>query len=184
MRGQRTEAAIDPELAEAARPFLGAAGFTLIAVAAMLSTASAINATLYGAARLSYCIASSGELPAALERKVWGKPVEGLLITSAVTLLVANVFDLGSISTIGSTGFLIIFAAVNLANARQAPATESRAWLSILGAIACAAALVALVWQTALTHPGKLWVLATLLALAVTIEGGYRLVERELHLPG
>lgn len=174
----------DYALAEAARPFLGAAGFALIAVAAMLSTASAINATLYGAARLSFCIAHSGELPTALERKVWGRPVEGLLITSALTLFVANVFDLRSISTIGSTGFLIIFAAVNLANARQARDTRSRAWLSIAGAAACCTALGALVWQTAQTDPGKLWVLAAMLGLAVAIEGGYRLAERELHLSG
>ena len=57
----------DYALAAAARPFLGQAGFTLIAIAAMLSTASAINATLYGAARLSYCIARDGELPAAMQ---------------------------------------------------------------------------------------------------------------------
>ncbi len=50
--------------ANPARPFFGQAGFTLIAIAAMLSTASAINATLYGAARLRYCIARDGELPA------------------------------------------------------------------------------------------------------------------------
>ena len=75
-------AAKDYALAEAARPFLGQAGFTLIAIAAMLSTASAINATLYGSARLSYCIARDGELPAFLERKVWGEPVEGVLITA------------------------------------------------------------------------------------------------------
>ena len=87
-------AARDYALAEAARPFLGQAGFTLIAVAAMLSTASAINATLYGAARLSYCIARDGELPAILERKVWGEPLEGLLITGGLTLFVANTFDL------------------------------------------------------------------------------------------
>ena len=87
-------AARDYALAEAARPFLGQAGFTLIAVAAMLSTASAINATLYGAARLSYCIARDGELPAMLERKVWGEPMEGLLITAGLTLLMANAFDL------------------------------------------------------------------------------------------
>ncbi len=120
-------AARDYALAEAARPFLGQAGFTLIAVAAMLSTASAINATLYGAARLSYCIARDGELPAMLERKVWGEPVEGLLITAGLTLLVANAFDLTSISTLGSAGFLLIFAAVNAANARHAPHTDSRA---------------------------------------------------------
>jgi hypothetical protein len=36
----------DYAFAEAARPFLSSAGFTLIAVAALLSTAFAINATL------------------------------------------------------------------------------------------------------------------------------------------
>lgn len=76
-------AAKDYALAEAARPFLGHAGFVLIAVAAMLSTASAINATLYGAARTSYVIAMDGELPAMLGRNVWNQPATGLLITAA-----------------------------------------------------------------------------------------------------
>ena len=87
-------------LSEAARSFFGQAGFDMIAVAAMLSTASAINATFYGSARLSYCIARDGELPSELERKVWSKPIEGLLITAALTLVVANLFDLTSISTL------------------------------------------------------------------------------------
>jgi amino acid transporter len=178
----RIVAAKDYALAEAARPFLGQAGFTLIAVAAMLSTASAINATLYGAARLSYSIARDGELPAALERKVWGEPVEGLLITAGLTLLVANVFDLTSISTLGSAGFLLIFAAVNSANARHATHTKSRGWISGAGTVACLAALGALIWQTWMTGPGQLWVLATMVALAVTIEGGYRLAKREIRL--
>jgi hypothetical protein len=52
----------DYALAEAARPFLGSFGYLLITVAALLSTLSAINATLYGAARLSYTIAKDGEL--------------------------------------------------------------------------------------------------------------------------
>ena len=175
-------AAEDYALAEAARPFLGQPGFMLIAVAAMLSTASAINATLYGAARLSYCIVRDGELPAMLERKVWGEPVEGLLITAVLTLLVANVFDLTSISTLGSAGFLLIFAAVNTANARHAQHTNSLAWISVAGAVACLAALGALVWHTTMTAPAKLWVLAAMVALAVTIEGGYRLAKREIRL--
>jgi len=33
--------------AEAAKPFLGQAGFTLIAIAALFSTSSAVNATLF-----------------------------------------------------------------------------------------------------------------------------------------
>jgi len=172
----------DYALAEAARPFLGQAGFTLIAVAAMLSTASAINATLYGAARVSYTVARDGELPAALERKVWGEPIEGLLITAGLTLLAANAFDLSSIATLGSAGFLLIFAAVNAANARRAKDTGSRAWLSGAGGLACLAALGALLWQTAASAPSKLWILAAMLGAAVAIEGGYRLARREIRL--
>jgi len=175
-------AAKDYALAEAARPFLGQTGFTLIAIAAMLSTASAINATLYGAGRLSYSIARDGELPATLERKVWGEPFEGLLITAVMTLLIANVFDLTSIATLGSAGFLLIFAAVNVANARHASHAGSRGWISIVGAVACLVALAALIWQTTTTSPAKLWILAAMLALALAIEGAYRLAKRELRL--
>ena len=175
-------AAKDYALAEAARPFLGQAGFTLIAIAAMLSTASAINATLYGTARLSFCVARDRQLPAVLERKVWGEPVAGLLITAGLTLVVANAFDLTSISTLGSAGFLLIFAAVNAANARHAPQTHSRGWISTAGTVACLAALGALVWQTATTEAGKLWFLAAMVMLAVMIEAAYRATGRAIRL--
>jgi len=167
-------AAKDYALAEAARPFLGKAGFTLIAIAALLSTASAINATLYGASRISYIIAKEGELPAALEKKIWNNPVEGLLLTSALTLLVANFFDLSSISIMGSAGFLILFAAVNVANVRLHQKTGSRRWISILGALVCALALVALIWQTWRTRPQGIWILVLLVGSAFLFEAIYR----------
>lgn len=56
----------DYALAEAAKQVWGGFGFDLIVVAALLSTASAINATRYGTARLSVDIAIDGELPAEL----------------------------------------------------------------------------------------------------------------------
>ena len=181
----RIVAAKDYALAEAARPFLGQTGFTLIAVAAMLSTASAINATAYGAARLSYMIAKDGELPAILERKLWNKPVEGLLITSVATLLVANLIDLSSLSTMGSAGFLVIFAAVNAANARLAADTGSRRWLSLTGAALCLAALATLLWQTAHTAPARIWILVVMVAAAFAVELAFRLLSgRALNLHG
>lgn len=174
-------AAKDYALAEAARPFLGLLGFTMIAVAAMLSTASAINATLYGAARLSHSIAQADELPAWLESNVWGQPIWGLLISAGLSLIAANAFDLTSIATLGSAGFLLIFAAVNVANARDAARTNSRGWISSLGAVACLLALAALVWQTAQTTPMKLWTLVVMLGLAALIEGSYRLVKWKIR---
>lgn len=168
----------DYALAEAARPSLGQTGFILIAIAAMLSTSSAINATIYGAARLSYIIAKDGELPEVLEKKIWGKPVEGLLITSGVTLLIANLTDISSMSTMGSAGFLIIFAAVNAANAVLARDTGSRRMVSLLGVALCLAALGALVWQTAISTPGKLWFLVAILGAAFLTEATFRLATR------
>src|SRR5215467_6822269 len=72
----------DYALAEAAKPFLGQFGFRLIAVAALFSTASAINATLFGCANVCYMIARDGELPAGLSRTEWKDATGGLLLTA------------------------------------------------------------------------------------------------------
>ncbi|MCG6943799.1 MAG: APC family permease [Deltaproteobacteria bacterium] len=174
----------DYALAESARPFLGSFGFVLIAVAALLSTSSAINATLYGAARTSYIIAKEGELPEILEKKVWHHPIEGLLITAAATLVLANSLDLSSISMMGSAGFLLIFAAVNGSNVILSRETASRMWISALGVVVCMAALGALLWHTAQTAPAKLWVLLVMIVIALGTEIIYRSVSgREIRKP-
>ena len=169
-------AAKDYALAEAAKPFLGNTGYSLIAIAALLSTGSAINATLYGAARISYIIAKDGELPTVLEHKIWNRPVEGLLITSVLTLLASNFLDLSSISLMGSAGFLIIFAFVNAANMRLYHETNSQLWISAMGAIACMAAFCALIWRIYESTPSKLWLLGVMLTAAFSIEGIYRAI--------
>lgn len=173
----------DYALAEAAKPSMGSFGFTLIAIAALLSTASAINATFYGASRVSYNIAKDGELPELLERKVWNKPIEGLLITSVFTLFIANFSNLSTISTMGSAGFLLIFAAVNAANAHMHKGTESRRWISVFGIFACLGALVALIWQTLTTNPKEILILIIMLVLAFAIEVVYRNRTGRIILP-
>ena len=180
---EKIVASKDYALAEAAKPSMGNAGFKLIAVAAMLSTASAINATLYGAARLSYVVAKEGELPKALEKKIWKEPAEGLLITAALALLAANLLNLESISTIGSAGFLLIFAAVNGANVLMHRKTRSNRYISIAGVLVCLGALFALIWQTAVTKASNLWFLVIMIVFSFAIEIVYRLVKaRRLHL--
>jgi amino acid transporter len=166
----------DYALAETARPMLGQTGFTLIALAALLSTFSAINATLYGSARLSYIIAKEGELPVELERQIWGQPLEGLFITSGLALILANAGDLGSISTLGSAGFLLVFAAVNGANLKLAQETNSFRGISALGLAGCLAALGAMMWQSLSDDPARVWVLVGLFGGALVLEGAYRLL--------
>jgi amino acid transporter len=167
-------AAQDYALAVAARPFLGQPGFILIAIAALLSTASAINATLYGASRISYIVAKEGELPEVLERKVWHRPLEGLLGVSVLTLLVANIFDVSRISLMGSAGFLIIFICVNVSAFRLHQKIGGARWLYGLGVVVCFAALDVLVGYTFMKSPSDIWILVFLVAIAFVLEVFYR----------
>jgi amino acid transporter len=171
----------DYALAESAKPFLGQIGFVVIAIAALLSTSSAINATLYGASRISYIIAKTGELPHNLERMIWKKPIEGLIITSVLTLIIANLFDLSSIATMGSAGFLLIFAAVNFANFRLHKKTFSKKWISLVGSIGCIAALGVLIWQSKITSPENIWVFVMMVGIAFFIEVVYRKISNRTH---
>ena len=100
--------------------------------------------------------------------------MEGLLITSVLTLLASNFLDLSSISLMGSAGFLIIFAFVNAANVRLYRKTDSRIWISAMGAIACITAFGALVWRIYESTPSRLWLLGVMLVTAFTIEAIYR----------
>jgi hypothetical protein len=160
-------AASDFALAEAAVPSLGQAGFVLVAIAAVLATLSAINATLYGTARLSYAIAVEGELPPALERRVWDEPV-GLLVTAALALALANLLDLTSIAVVASAVFLAVFAAVDAAAARVARGV--RRVVAATGTIGCLVALIVLAVDTAGRKPVALIVLVVVAAAAVLGE--------------
>ncbi len=168
----------DYALAEAARPFWGQMGYDTITVAALLSTASAINATMYGAARLSFIIAKDGELPVFLEDKIWNKPIEGLLITAAATIFMANFFNPDSISMMGSAGFLLIFAAVNSASYRLSGKIGSNKGVSIIGAVLCLAALGSLIWLTMRDNPAHIFFLAGMVAFSIVIEYAYRILGK------
>ncbi len=174
---QKIAASEDYALAAAAKPFMGQLGFKLVAIAALLSTGSAINATLYGASRLSYVIAKEGELPEILERKVWRRPIEGLLITSGLTLVLANSLDLSRISVMGSAGFLLVFSAVNGAAWRLRRRIKSNASIPAIGAVACLTALGVLIWQRVQADPVEVLVLPALVGAAFGVEFLYRRVS-------
>ena len=103
-------------LAVAARPTMGEFGFVLIGIAALLSTASAINATLFGAARLAMVMASEHALPRlfSLRERTRDVPWVSLLALTAMSLAFALAAPLEIISSFASATFLLIFFAINL----------------------------------------------------------------------
>ncbi len=170
----RIVGAKDYALAMAARPFLGVLGFKIIAIAALFSTSSAINATLYGGANVSYMIAKEGELPAFFERKLWERNTEGLFITAGLVIFFANLLDLSGIAMLGSASFLIIYCAVNFAHLRLYKETNANPYLIWLSIFGCVFSFVILTYYEIKNSPKTIIVLIGVLILSFLAEWIYR----------
>jgi len=136
----------DYVLAEAAKPMLGKVGFSVITVAALISTFSAINASLYGGSKVNFEIAEDDELPHHFLARLWNQPV-GLFITAIATLLLVNLLQLESISTAGSISFILIFGIVNYVGYKLSTQTGSNKIVPISGVVLCLGALIILIKQ-------------------------------------
>jgi amino acid transporter len=168
----------DVALAKAAEASLGGVGYTLVAFAALLATLSATNATLYGAARLSFTLATEGELSPAFRHKEWKQPV-GLHVTALVGLVLAVSLPLSSISTVCSAIFLTVFAVVNAAAVTVAAKIGANRVISGIGALGCVGSLGVLLvrsWRQDLVGLG---VLAGLVVTALVVERSVLRARRE-----
>lgn len=167
----------DYVLAEAAKPMLGNLGFIIISIAALLSTFSAINATLYGGSKVSRNIAEDDELPHQLTGQLWNKPI-GLAITAIAALLATNFLKLESISTAGSIGFLIIFAIVNLSAFKLRRKIESNYIFPFLGFLLSLVAMLVLVWQQYISNRTGVLVEISLIIFCLLIELIYKKLDQ------
>ena len=164
----------DYALAVLVKPVLGEPGALLVIAAALASTSSAINATLYGTARMSYLVAKYGQIPRIFGRRIWRGAYEGLLIISLLSLLLALGASLEAISAAGSGGFLIIFTAVNLAAYKLRRETGANPAITLTAAVMSSVALVILLWRMYQLNPDRLAVLAGLIIGSLITEYLYR----------
>jgi amino acid transporter len=128
-------------IAEAARPALGDAGFTVMAVAALLSTAGCTNASLYASGNLTGMLSETRLFPPIFGAASRLGRHAGLLITTGVVLLVANLVDLGAIASVGSAVSLVVFLLVGAAGWRRRHDTESNPVIILLAIGVTAAVL-------------------------------------------
>jgi amino acid transporter len=112
-------------IAEAARPTLGDAGFKIMAVVALLSTAGCTNATMYASSNLTSMLAEQGLFPDFFGYRSRLGRHAGLIITTVFVLLVANFVDLSSIASVGSAVSLLVFLLVGLAGWQRRADTGS-----------------------------------------------------------
>ena len=166
----------DYVLAEAAKPMLGKVGFTVITIAALISTFSAINASLYGGSRVNYEIADDDELPKQFTSKLWNQPI-GLFITAVATLVLVNTLKLESISTAGSVGFLLIFAIVNYTGFKLSKEVGGKKGIPLIGAVLCFLAMIALLVQQYSTSKWDVFIALGIIIFSFIIELIYKKTE-------
>jgi amino acid transporter len=157
-------------IAEAARPTLGDAGFTIMAVAALLSTAGATNATLYASSNLTGMLAQEGLFPAFFGPGSRLGAKAGLYITAALVLVVANLVDLSAIASVGSAVALTIFLLVGAAGFRLREQTRSRTAIVVLALVVTAVVLVSFAIDTWRSAPETFVAIVAILVLAVILD--------------
>ena len=128
-------------IAEAARPTLGDAGFTMMAIAALLATSSSVNATLYASGGLTKMLAGAGQFPPFFGPGSRLGAHAGMLITAAIVLVVSNLVNLSAIASVGSACSLVIFLLVGVAAYRRRADTGANAAIVLAGIAATAVVL-------------------------------------------
>ncbi len=155
-------------LAVAAEPFLGKAGFMLIGLGALLSTASAINATLFGTARLGMVLAMEEELPKAFSYRERTKniPYVSLIAITVLTLIFVNVANLTIISSFASSTFLLIFATICLCAFRLRKKIRISTVVPVLGfALSGFSWIVLIIYLLETNWDSLLWIFVFYLSL-------------------
>ena len=168
----------DYALAVAVKPALGSAGFTLVAIAALLATFSAINATIYGNSRLAYSLGIEGELPLIDKRDV-DNPKYGVISTIVFSLLLANMIDLTEIAIIGSASFLLIFSVTNLSALKLYREIHGNRWFFLIAFLSSSAALITLMVHTYHSNPTAVYIFISFMILSLVFELSYGKLYRK-----
>jgi amino acid transporter len=161
-------------IAVAAEPTLGRAGYWLMTVTALFATAGATNAGLYPAQGLSERLAETGQFPALMARKLGGRVSAGLLVEAAVCLVLAVVFKLDAIASIGSAVALVIFTLITAAHLRIRRETGASVAILVLAVLAAAAVLVTFVFTSLIHEPASIATLLCVLLLSIGLDYGWK----------
>jgi amino acid transporter len=130
-------------LAEAGQAALGGLGLVTVTIAAVFSTGSAINATVFATARLADYAASEDELPAIFAaRNQRNVPWFGTLIISGVAAVLATNGGIDELVEAGSFVFLLVFALVNAIALHRRAGRLFVSWIGFVGSLVSAAVLV------------------------------------------
>jgi L-asparagine transporter-like permease len=141
-----------------------------MAIAALLATASSINSNIFAAGGLTQTLSELTQFP-----PIFGQPgrfrgTRGVTITVLLVLILANVFDLSAIASLGSAVALIVFLVVGFAGLRLRRETGASAAIVVVAMLATGVVLVLFAIDTARNAPETFVAMIVLGGLAVVLD--------------
>jgi amino acid transporter len=170
-------------IAEAGRPALGDAGFTMIAIAAMVGMAGSVVATLYASAGLTRMLSGVGQFPPFFGPASRLGAKSGVLISAAVVLVVSNTVDLSAIASVGSACSLALFVLVGVAGYRLRRETGAQAWLVLVGIAVTLVVLAFFAVDTVRNAPQTFAAIVVVATLAVVLDFVWKRARGDVEAP-
>jgi len=141
-------------LAKAAEPFMGRAGYALVSVAALVSTGSAINATLFSGAHFAKGMLSEHLLPDRIgDPTANGVPDRTLVLLGIVTIGFTAAGSLNGVTSFASLSFIVVFGAMSALAFTQRHRTAVNPLPPAVGVVGCATFLVLMTYHLAVDEP-------------------------------
>jgi amino acid transporter len=156
-------------IAEAAKPILGDAGYTLMVVTALLSTTGAVNAGLYPSIGMTRQLAAVGQFPPFFGRSVGRFPV-GILVMAGLAIVLVSFFNLTAIASIGSAVALIVFSTVTIGHFRLYKQTGASIIVLVIALIATLGTLIVFCVTTLVNEPATAITLVAIVALSILVD--------------
>jgi amino acid transporter len=173
---QRPEVA----LATAASAFGGSMGHFIIALSALFSTASAINATLFTGAQFSDRLIENELLPQQLDPKSPDEFEEGehlpkriILVLGVLTAVFTVVGSLEGITSFASLTFIVVFGGMSYLALTQRDHEDVSAIPPAIGLVGTAMFLPMMVWHLYAAQRGVFYTVALITVVAVAVELAY-----------
>jgi len=161
-------------LADVGQVIAGRIGFVAVAGAALLATASAVNATLFAASNVGRNVAENRQLSAALTTTLWRNGTVALIGSAITVVILVLIFPLSAIGQLASLGFLLVYASVSLSHLRVRNKTGAKRSLLIAAIVANLVLFAVLLGHTINSQPSSAAAVVVALVGSFGFEWMYR----------
>lgn len=168
-------------LADAGQAVAGRLGFVLVSGAAILATASAVNATIFAASNIGGYLAQNNQLPLVFQHKLGGKLPVSLLISAVVIIVLVVFFPLSAVGQMTSLAFLFVYGVVSFGHLKLRAQTGARAWPLVTAIVINAVMFVALLIDAISTGPAASWVVLIVALLGSFVYAWFRTVRSHVQ---